>query len=202
MTAHFQWVRQLTGRRSRKEPARRRSQLDPRDPEAARHARARCGRRQPDPDAAGSVVPCADADAPAAGDVVAARPSAGSCRRSPTHPRGAVISGATTVIQTLYNQQVVPTCSSLIANRYPFASSATDVQLADFGHGLRLRRALRQVLHRAPGQTGGYDRPRVDVASRLGEPAATGCSTSSRRRGGSATCSSTPGAKTPMSGSS
>ena len=48
-------------------------------------------------------------------------------------PEGAVISGATTVIQTLYNQQVVPTCNSLIANRYPFASSATDVQLADFG---------------------------------------------------------------------
>jgi len=48
-------------------------------------------------------------------------------------PEGAVISGATTVIQTLYNQQVVPTCNSLIANRYPFASSGSDVQLADFG---------------------------------------------------------------------
>jgi type VI secretion system protein ImpL len=34
----------------------------------------------------------------------------------------------------MYTQQIVPTCSSLIANRYPFASSGTtDVQLTDFG---------------------------------------------------------------------
>ena len=48
-------------------------------------------------------------------------------------PEGAVRSGATDLIQTMYTQQIVPTCSSLIANRYPFASSVTDVQLADFG---------------------------------------------------------------------
>ncbi len=63
------------GRRGRKEADRRHPQLDPRDPEAARHARSRCSRRQPDPDAAGSVVPRADADASSSGDVAAA------CRR-------------------------------------------------------------------------------------------------------------------------
>ena len=47
-------------------------------------------------------------------------------------PETAVISGATDLIQTMYSQQIVPTCTSLIANRYPFASSAADVQLADF----------------------------------------------------------------------
>jgi type VI secretion system protein ImpL len=48
-------------------------------------------------------------------------------------PESAVISGATNIIQTNYNLQVVPNCTNLIANRYPFASSATDVLLADFG---------------------------------------------------------------------
>ena len=63
------------GWRGGKEADRRHPQFDPRDTEAARHARSRCSRRQPDPDAAGSVVPRADADASSPGDVAAA------CRR-------------------------------------------------------------------------------------------------------------------------
>ena len=47
-------------------------------------------------------------------------------------PDIAVTREATEQIGTLYAQQVVPTCSSLVANRYPFATSSTDVQLADF----------------------------------------------------------------------
>jgi type VI secretion system protein ImpL len=45
-----------------------------------------------------------------------------------------VTSDATHEIEQLYEQQVLPTCRALIANRYPFASAAqTDVQLDDFG---------------------------------------------------------------------
>jgi type VI secretion system protein ImpL len=48
-------------------------------------------------------------------------------------PTDVVIAGATDQIVLLYNQQVVPTCRGLIANRYPFANRALpDVQLADF----------------------------------------------------------------------
>ena len=48
-------------------------------------------------------------------------------------PQNVVVSDATTQIESLYNQQVVPVCNNLIANRYPFASSPADVQLSDFG---------------------------------------------------------------------
>ena len=47
-------------------------------------------------------------------------------------PEDVVIAGATEEIEELYSQQVVPACSRLIADKYPFASSQTDVQLADF----------------------------------------------------------------------
>jgi len=48
-------------------------------------------------------------------------------------PETGVISGATREIEQMYEQQVLPTCRALIANRYPFASPAQpDVQLADF----------------------------------------------------------------------
>jgi type VI secretion system protein ImpL len=40
---------------------------------------------------------------------------------------------ATNEIENLYVQQVVPSCRTLIANRYPFGSGAPEVQLADFG---------------------------------------------------------------------
>ena len=43
-----------------------------------------------------------------------------------------VISGATSSIEEIYTGQILPTCNSLIANRYPFASSNVDVQLQDF----------------------------------------------------------------------
>jgi type VI secretion system protein ImpL len=45
----------------------------------------------------------------------------------------AVVRGASDQLDALYNDQIVPTCTRLIANRYPFADSQTDVQLADFG---------------------------------------------------------------------
>jgi type VI secretion system protein ImpL len=48
-------------------------------------------------------------------------------------PEGAVVSGATEIVLSNYNLQVVSNCTNLIANRYPFGSSMTDVQLADFG---------------------------------------------------------------------
>ena len=48
-------------------------------------------------------------------------------------PEASVIAGATHEIENLYEQQVVPTCRALIANRYPFASpTQPDVQLGDF----------------------------------------------------------------------
>jgi type VI secretion system protein ImpL len=47
-------------------------------------------------------------------------------------PEDVVIAGATQEIEELYSQQIVPACSRLIADKYPFASSQTDVQLADF----------------------------------------------------------------------
>jgi type VI secretion system protein ImpL len=43
-----------------------------------------------------------------------------------------VIRSATGQVEEVYAQQIVPTCNNLIANRYPFASTQADVQLADF----------------------------------------------------------------------
>jgi type VI secretion system protein ImpL len=48
-------------------------------------------------------------------------------------PEDVVVAGATEQIESLYNQQVVPACTSLIAGKYPFANSPADVQLSDFG---------------------------------------------------------------------
>jgi type VI secretion system protein ImpL len=36
-------------------------------------------------------------------------------------------------IEDVYTQRIVPVCTSLIGNRYPFASASTEVQLNDFG---------------------------------------------------------------------
>jgi type VI secretion system protein ImpL len=47
-------------------------------------------------------------------------------------PGTVVTDAAAEEIKNLYDAQVVPTCSRLIANRYPFANASTDVQLADF----------------------------------------------------------------------
>ena len=47
-------------------------------------------------------------------------------------PEDVVIAGATQEIEELYNQRIVPACNTLIADKYPFASSQRDVQLADF----------------------------------------------------------------------
>ena len=44
-----------------------------------------------------------------------------------------VRSEATNQIQSLYDQQVVPACNAYIAGKYPFSSAAVDVQLSDFG---------------------------------------------------------------------
>ena len=44
-----------------------------------------------------------------------------------------IVEGATSEIEQLYVQQVQPACRSLIAGKYPFANSGTDVQLSDFG---------------------------------------------------------------------
>jgi type VI secretion system protein ImpL len=48
-------------------------------------------------------------------------------------PEDVVVAGATAEIESLYNQQVVPACTALIAGKYPFANSPVDVQLSDFG---------------------------------------------------------------------
>jgi type VI secretion system protein ImpL len=48
-------------------------------------------------------------------------------------PEDVVVAGATAEIESLYSQQVVPACSALITGKYPFASSPADVQLSDFG---------------------------------------------------------------------
>jgi type VI secretion system protein ImpL len=47
-------------------------------------------------------------------------------------PERAVIGGATSRIEEIYTAQILPACSSLVANRYPFATSGVDVQLQDF----------------------------------------------------------------------
>jgi type VI secretion system protein ImpL len=44
-----------------------------------------------------------------------------------------VVQGATSEIEALYVQQVQPVCRGLISSKYPFANSATEVQLSDFG---------------------------------------------------------------------
>ena len=49
-------------------------------------------------------------------------------------PDIAVTRGATEQIKSLYDRQVVQICSTLVSNRYPFARSPTDVQLADFSY--------------------------------------------------------------------
>jgi type VI secretion system protein ImpL len=50
------------------------------------------------------------------------------------HASGNIVVGeATSEIETKYRSEVVPACNARIANRYPFANSAADVQLADFG---------------------------------------------------------------------
>jgi type VI secretion system protein ImpL len=46
---------------------------------------------------------------------------------------GTIVEGATSEIEQLYVQQIQPACRSLIAGKYPFANSGTDVQLSDFG---------------------------------------------------------------------
>jgi type VI secretion system protein ImpL len=49
-------------------------------------------------------------------------------------PESAVVSGAADIILSNYNLQVVPNCTNLIANRYPFGGVSPDVQVqvADF----------------------------------------------------------------------
>jgi len=48
-------------------------------------------------------------------------------------PGDVIVTEATQEIEQLYSQQIVQKCSQLIAGKYPFAPSQTDVQLADFG---------------------------------------------------------------------
>jgi type VI secretion system protein ImpL len=48
-------------------------------------------------------------------------------------PEEVVVSGATRQVQALYNDEIVPACTSLITGKYPFANSPADVQLSDFG---------------------------------------------------------------------
>ena len=48
-------------------------------------------------------------------------------------PEANVRRTATGQVEEEYTQRIVPLCTNLIANRYPFASTATDVQLPDFG---------------------------------------------------------------------
>jgi type VI secretion system protein ImpL len=48
-------------------------------------------------------------------------------------PQTVVVAGATEQIESLYDQQVVPQCTALITNKYPFANASVDVQLSDFG---------------------------------------------------------------------
>jgi type VI secretion system protein ImpL len=47
-------------------------------------------------------------------------------------PEANVRRTATGQVEEEYTQRIVPLCTSLIANRYPFATTGTDVQLADF----------------------------------------------------------------------
>jgi type VI secretion system protein ImpL len=46
---------------------------------------------------------------------------------------GAVVTIATNEVEGVYTQQIVPACNTLIANKYPFATTQAEVQLADFG---------------------------------------------------------------------
>jgi type VI secretion system protein ImpL len=47
---------------------------------------------------------------------------------------GAVVTIATNEVESMYVQQIVPACNTMIANKYPFASTQSEVQLADFGN--------------------------------------------------------------------
>ena len=48
-------------------------------------------------------------------------------------PETNVIRSATGQVEEVYTQRIVPMCSALIENKYPFASAQSDVQLTDFG---------------------------------------------------------------------
>jgi type VI secretion system protein ImpL len=47
-------------------------------------------------------------------------------------PEANVIRSATGQVEEVYTERIVPLCTNLVANRYPFANAGTDVQLADF----------------------------------------------------------------------
>jgi type VI secretion system protein ImpL len=49
-------------------------------------------------------------------------------------PEANVRKTATGQVEEEYTQRIVPICTSLIANRYPFATTGTDVQLPDFAN--------------------------------------------------------------------
>ena len=134
VTAHFQWVRQLTAGEAGK------TQLDAHPPHDRARSSSSSTRSAPMWPAAARSRRCQDPSFRALMQTLRQQATScrracrhDSCRRSPTHPRRRDLRARRTRFEELYNQQVVPTCSSLIANRYPFASSATDVQLADFG---------------------------------------------------------------------
>ncbi len=131
VTAHFQWVRQLTSGEVGKTQldaiinsiAEIQKQLDTLGPDVPGGSPIRTLQDPSFRALMQTLRQQAQSLPPAVGRIVSQIADA---------PETAVISGATDKIQTMYSQQIVPTCSSLIANRYPFASSGTDVQLADF----------------------------------------------------------------------
>ncbi len=132
VTAHFQWVRQLTtgeaGKTQLDEILRTLSdiqqQLDTLGPDVAGASPGAILASPTFRPFMQTLRQQADALPPAPRTLVSQIADALTNR---------IIEGATHEVERLYEQRVLPACRALIANKYPFASPAQpDVQLADF----------------------------------------------------------------------
>ena len=134
VTAHYQWVRQLSCGRSRQDASSTRSSI--------RSPRFRSRSTRSGQDVAGGVRfeilsnPSFRVLLQTLRQQAAALPPAVGTDRLGDRRRagGATSSGARQArLKRCTRSGSFPMCTSLIANRYPFASAQSDVQLADFG---------------------------------------------------------------------
>jgi type VI secretion system protein ImpL len=131
VTAHFQWVRQLTAGEAGKTQldgiihsiADIQQQLDTLGPDVAGGNPEQILANPSFRTLMQTLRQQADALPPVARGLVSQIAQA---------PEEAVNVSATQQIEELYDQQVLPACRSLVASKYPFANSPADVQLADF----------------------------------------------------------------------
>ena len=132
VTAHYQWVRQLSGGEAGKTPldavinsiGEIQKQIDTLGPDVAGGSSLQILSNPSFRVLLQSLRQQAATLPPAVGRIVSEIADA---------PEANVIRSATGQVEEVYTQRIVPMCTSLIGNKYPFASAQSDVQLTDFG---------------------------------------------------------------------